>query len=328
MSILPTPSDIPLPTSPRCLPLDESHRVEELWFKDGTLVLGVERSIFRVYGGLLAEKSPVFHDMLEFPQPDDAEVFDGCPVVHLPDNEHDMKCFLRALFDFEFFLPFPEETTLDTLIGVIRISTKYQVDSLRKRALKHLSSSFPPTLAEYPASPSWHIPGAEWIHVVNFAREMSLDWILPFALYHVVAHCRPALLLNGTDVDGVHLELKPADKLLCLEQAVTMTGDASSQITDWLWEPLPIPGCSSGYNCTKARIAARKNAEGWRAQLTPPLRLWEPEDWDTLKVCQQCESAMKTRCQAAREAFWQGLPGRFGISGWDALKQMKEEQLA
>jgi hypothetical protein len=88
-----------LPTSPGS-PLDPS-RIEELWFKDGTLVLAAEGSLFRVYGGLLAKRSPVFHDMLQIPQPEDAELFDGCPVVHLPDNKCDLRCFLNALFDYE-----------------------------------------------------------------------------------------------------------------------------------------------------------------------------------------------------------------------------------
>ncbi|KAJ7884002.1 hypothetical protein B0H13DRAFT_1462062, partial [Mycena leptocephala] len=116
------------------------------WFKDGTLVLPAEGSLFRVYGGLLAKRSPVFHDMLQIPQPEDAELFDGCPMVHQPDNKCDLRCFLDALFDYEcrsrFFGAFPAKTTFDIVAGVIRLSTKYDVASLRNRALTHLSSAF------------------------------------------------------------------------------------------------------------------------------------------------------------------------------------------
>ncbi|KAJ7671713.1 hypothetical protein B0H17DRAFT_1085005, partial [Mycena rosella] len=124
MSIAQVPMDVPLPNSPTGSLLDESPRDDELWFTDGTLVLSAGRSSFRVYGGLLAKRSPVFHDMLQFPQPDDAEVVDGCPVVHLQDNEADLRCFLNALFDHQFFPSFPEKTSFDTLAGVIRLSTK------------------------------------------------------------------------------------------------------------------------------------------------------------------------------------------------------------
>ncbi|KAJ7659911.1 hypothetical protein B0H17DRAFT_954526 [Mycena rosella] len=167
--------DVPLPNSPPGSLLDESDHDDELWFSDGTLGLSAGRSSFRVYGGLLAKRSLVFHDMLQFPQPDDADVVDGCPMVHLQDNEADPRSFLNALFDYQFFPPFPEKTTFDILAGVIRLSTKYQVESLRKRALGHPLSSFPFTVDEYPGTPSLKIPDHEWIRVVNFAREMSID---------------------------------------------------------------------------------------------------------------------------------------------------------
>ncbi|KAJ7816053.1 hypothetical protein B0H14DRAFT_2245261, partial [Mycena olivaceomarginata] len=57
-----------------------------LWFNDGTWMLkaGMASSSFRVYGGFAAH-SPVFHDMLEFPQSEGAPAVDGCPVVLLSD---------------------------------------------------------------------------------------------------------------------------------------------------------------------------------------------------------------------------------------------------
>ncbi|KAJ7452259.1 hypothetical protein FB451DRAFT_1050917 [Mycena latifolia] len=326
----PTSSLSPRPGTP----LAEFARVEDLWFHDGTLVLAAGRSSFRVYGGLLAKQSPVFQDMLAFPQPADAEVIDGCPVVHLEDNEDDLRCFLKALFDYEFFPPFPDKATFDTLLGVIRLSSKYQVDSLRKRGLVHLSSAFPFTPTEYPGSPSWDFPtihldrSRDLIRLVNFAREMSIDWILPLALYRVTANCTIAELLNGIVVDGVHVDLAPQDRPICLEQRYALATSASAEITDFLWNPVPIPRCSSGYSCTKARIESRKQVEAYRMNNILPLKLWLPEDWAGLDVCPVCKSAMKETHQEALESFWQGLPERFGCPSWDALQQMKENELA
>lgn len=82
-------------------PLADCQRVDELWFKDGTLVLLTETSLFCVYGGLLATSSPVFQDMFEFPQPDNAEAIDDCPVVRLEDDAQNLTYFLKALFDYE-----------------------------------------------------------------------------------------------------------------------------------------------------------------------------------------------------------------------------------
>jgi hypothetical protein len=84
-----------------CAPAHEARRVADLWFHDGTLVLATETLLFRVYAGLLAKESPIFHDMLGLPQPKEGETMDGCPVVHLSDIGQDVEYFLKALFDYK-----------------------------------------------------------------------------------------------------------------------------------------------------------------------------------------------------------------------------------
>jgi hypothetical protein len=75
-------------------------RSENLWFNDGTIVLRAEKTIFRVYAGLLASQSSVFKDMLEFPQPSgSSETIEGCPVVTLHDSAQDLQNFLRVLHE-------------------------------------------------------------------------------------------------------------------------------------------------------------------------------------------------------------------------------------
>ncbi|KAJ6557724.1 hypothetical protein B0H19DRAFT_993531 [Mycena capillaripes] len=328
-----TDPDIPVPP---VLRTETASPRSGLWFKDGTLVLQAGASSFRVYAGLLAERSEVFHDMLQFPQPDHADSVEGCPVVQLPDAEGDATCFLKALFDYEFFPPYPAPTDFATMSGIIRLSTKYEVESLRKRALVHLSSAFPSDPSTYPPrSPSWKIEegkGREWIRVILFARELSLDWILPLALYRASAMCKPAEVMNGIHLDGVHMELSPQDKLLCLEQSNSLATSVSAATINFLWDPPSIPGCHGRndyekWACTNSRFLARRDAEGWRADAFP-LTLWMPTDWAQLKVCASCMTAMKAAHQQAVETCWDGLPERFGLPGWAELEQMKENALA
>jgi hypothetical protein len=77
-----------------------SSRCEELWFPDGSLVVRADKTVFRVYRGMLATASPVFSDMLSFPQPDGAETVEGCPVVVLHDSATDLRHFLGVLNDY------------------------------------------------------------------------------------------------------------------------------------------------------------------------------------------------------------------------------------
>ncbi|KAJ7463494.1 hypothetical protein B0H11DRAFT_2240965 [Mycena galericulata] len=206
-----TPDDSVTPS-----PTVEPRRVDQLWFNDGTLVLVTHTSLFRIYAGLLAKESPVFHDMLQLPQPENRETIDGCPVVRLQDNGRDVEYFLKALFDYKFFLPFPSPTDFDTISGIIRLSKKYEVEALLKRALVHLASAFPTAPAEYPGSSSWKLADQE-IRVVLFA----LEWILPVAFYRVCAQSRIEDILEGVYFANARVELDPRDKLECLRQHTT-----------------------------------------------------------------------------------------------------------
>ena len=78
----------------------------ELWFADGSVVLETDDVYFKVYSGILSQASPVFKDMFAFPQPiagtSDAESYDGCPLVHMPDAARDLRYFLKALHDSRY----------------------------------------------------------------------------------------------------------------------------------------------------------------------------------------------------------------------------------
>ncbi|KAJ7663670.1 hypothetical protein B0H17DRAFT_867480, partial [Mycena rosella] len=125
---------------------DTLERVESLWFDDGNIVICAHNVLFRVFRGILAARSPVFAEMLAFPQAEDAETIDGCPVLHLDDSAADTMYFLKAIFDYEFFAPYPAKTDFDAIHGILRLGQKYRVEPLRRRALQHLSSAHPTTL--------------------------------------------------------------------------------------------------------------------------------------------------------------------------------------
>ncbi|KAJ7195081.1 hypothetical protein GGX14DRAFT_677475, partial [Mycena pura] len=123
-------------------------RADGLWFHDCGLVIQAESTIFRVSGGILGTHSPIFHDMLSLPMADDVEMFEGCPLVRLPDTAEDITIFLKALIYYDFFEPSPARTTFVVLSAVLRMADKYQVVALRKRAVAHLSAAYPTPLVD------------------------------------------------------------------------------------------------------------------------------------------------------------------------------------
>ncbi|KAJ7792019.1 hypothetical protein B0H14DRAFT_3499749 [Mycena olivaceomarginata] len=164
-------------------------RVEDLWFPDHNLVLQAGNRLFRVSGGLLAARSPVFRDMLSIPQPDSQPLID-------------------AIFDSAFFERPPALTTFHIVAGVLRLATKYDVEYLQHRALLHLSAALPRSLEEYdlrtPAGPfaSRHSE----FSLLILAADLGLTWALPMAMY--LASCFPVkAIIDGIPFAGSDTQL-------------------------------------------------------------------------------------------------------------------------
>ncbi|KAF7979806.1 hypothetical protein HWV62_40866 [Athelia sp. TMB] len=99
------------------------------WFEDGTIIIHAQSTRFKVYRGMLAEKSAIFADMLSLPRPasssttEDDDFDDGCPVVRLSDTAEDWGCMLDNLFNRRHeFTPLSFPVTL----SLLRLGHKYQ----------------------------------------------------------------------------------------------------------------------------------------------------------------------------------------------------------
>ncbi|KAJ7152472.1 hypothetical protein C8R46DRAFT_869932, partial [Mycena filopes] len=220
-----------------------------LWFEDCGLIIRAENKLFRVSRDALATQSSIFRDMLTLPPPQDpAELMDGCPIVRLPDPLRDVDYFLRALFDYEFFNPYPARTTFSILSGVLRISHKYEVRGLLKRALVHLSSGFSTELKQQlqlrEEGQSWAHPGS-YIPIIALARQASADWIIPLTLYRLCREIPVENVLFGVNCHGFNVRLSERDQVYALKASTFFRTDATSQILAFLWSPTKLDGCTN-----------------------------------------------------------------------------------
>jgi hypothetical protein len=73
----------------------------DFWFRDGSIVLYVDKTLFRVHQTILAKHSEVFNDLFTLPQPtaEEEETVDGCRVVMLHDSKEDFVDLLNAIYD-------------------------------------------------------------------------------------------------------------------------------------------------------------------------------------------------------------------------------------
>jgi hypothetical protein len=69
-----------------------------LYFEDGDLVIGAQRTIFCVYAGILKNKSGAFDSMFDTSSASGQAMYDGKPCVELDqENAADLYYFLLTL---------------------------------------------------------------------------------------------------------------------------------------------------------------------------------------------------------------------------------------
>ncbi|KAJ7684254.1 hypothetical protein DFH06DRAFT_1155121 [Mycena polygramma] len=318
-------------------------RVEQLWFSDGGLVVQAEQSLFRVSSGILAARSLVFQDMLLLNQPPDAETIEGCPVVRLPDSAADVTCFFRAIFDSSFFEPYPSCAALDVVISILHLSNKYAVDYLLRRALVHLSSDFPTTLAGQLADGDIDVarlssitdvaePHNAIIASIQIAREVNALWLLPSAFYDLASTDAVVMdqVLNSVAHNRSPAKLSRDDQILFLKTSLQISCQGL-QVVRFLSTPRSITGCQRERKCIRTRMDVLAQAQdhiigGCSAH---PLGIFSAQmDAKLLDgCCTICHGFCTKAYQEGREAVWDKLPEFCGLPPWPELEEMKASAL-
>ncbi|KAF7289703.1 BTB domain-containing protein [Mycena indigotica] len=296
-------------------------RADGLWFSDCGLVLRAENTVFRVSRDFMATHSRIFRDMLALgPAPTDAETFDGCPLVGLPDSAEDTTKVLKGLLYHDFLSFNATDNTIAVLLSILRMAHKYEVSSLLKRSLHHVSLLFPTTLAALDTSGQRHQkaagpgPGVDWPTVILTARRVSMEWMLPVAFYWMCSPTYEGAILRSP---------------LSVEDKQRWVVGLRQLDTQERWEVLaflsaaPNPGCPSKEQCAQSRASVRLAVDQFMRSrpaepLGLPLHLWGPVSWNSLEaqVCPLCVADMRAAHRAARESLWARLPQIFDLPSW------------
>ncbi|KAI0355243.1 hypothetical protein OH77DRAFT_354435 [Trametes cingulata] len=121
-------------------------RDEDLWFSSGNItIIAGGRVAFRVYQGVLSQRSEAFRGLFELPPPPDSEKMDGCPVVHLSDSPSDLKPLLLVIYcrkNYFYKRDEPIPIPFHTLASLIRMSHKYGVQDVYNTALARLKKYY------------------------------------------------------------------------------------------------------------------------------------------------------------------------------------------
>ncbi|KAJ7112482.1 hypothetical protein C8R44DRAFT_711000 [Mycena epipterygia] len=301
-------------------------QVDGLWFSNDTLVLRAEDSIFRVSQSILAARSSVFQSMFEFPQPtsDGDEMMDGSPVVRLHDAAAEVEPFLRAIFDSSYFMPPPAAIDFHAVLGILRLSHKYDVNYLYKRALLHLETVYPIDLANYRSISSNALNYKDGVialdlKAIPILQEVGATWLLPFAFYSVGTYSPKELLGAGKTWDDLPVETKQTCILLHAQHV---------RDTYRLLQFLGPMNCTSD-SCEPIRQALLTDSVIFRGAVMTdqnPLSDWPDTEWRDLKaeLCDDCFLRARAEYDRVEAEIWDGLPENCGLEeGWDGLTEKR-----
>ncbi|KAJ7134078.1 hypothetical protein C8R43DRAFT_1239368 [Mycena crocata] len=311
----------------------EVKRIEGLWFSNDTLVLRAGNSAFRVTKSILAARSTVFETMLEFPQPPllapDEETIDGCPAVVLHDRPHEVEPFLRAIFDSSYFMPPPAKVDFNVVLGILRLSHKYDINYLYQRALLHLETVYStdlPSFRRHRESNNLKYDRrfvAPDLKAIRILHEVGAVWLLPLAYYSIGTFQARTLLGAGRAWDVLPVEMK----LRC-----TMLQAHHLRATNKVHALFLDRG-----KCTTASCAKNKDMylelllqDADEDEGLDPLYEWETSNWGELReeLCSRCFARAQRRYEAAVSAIWDALPGNCGVQDWDVLREKRRLSVA
>ncbi|KAH9925666.1 uncharacterized protein BXZ73DRAFT_49945 [Epithele typhae] len=326
-----------------CIP-DEfppERRDAELWIEDGTLVLAVEDTAFRVYKGLLKIHSPVFKDMLALPTSllpagvtVGTTVVDGekCTVVRLPDSAREWRYVLRVLVvgdgrTLKCVLNLSRSGSdlfLMVLLAYIRLGHKYKIEDVYRRSLKALKGVLKPRWS-FSARP--RLLPSYALCVVNIARLTGEPSLLPYAMLLCSRGVSPAFTGYIVHSDGKKEDLNEEDDTRCIQATRKLVLLTLSAITEVVLPPMT---CKEGRKCQKMMdTLARTLLPTVMNPMSPgPM---DPMLWSVVRseefrlaqkmLCASCWDQLSFfRVRKQREEVWNMLPSLFDISSDEEYK--------
>ncbi|KAJ7061525.1 hypothetical protein C8F01DRAFT_1137677 [Mycena amicta] len=316
-------------------------RVPSLWFDDGTLVIRSQKTLFKVHRSILSARSSVFRDMLAFPQSNSGtETFEDCLLVEMPDEPGDVLAFFLAIYDSSYFMPPPNKIDLSTLLGILRLSHKYDIEYLFRRALAHLDGHL--HFEEYnflfkPRQGTITVPddtdsalAVDWdpssqetssvplIGVIQALTAVEAQWLLPVARYWLSSMPLETLIKipsETLDGDALRQILRSRETLVRQRGRIVLFLSAPD------WEGQNV-GCENSELCDPWRSDMlvdqfRQNVQGGEARMLDNL------DTDGTELCSVC----LTLPHLFQFVAWARLPDMFDLPPWESLKAQRKTVL-
>ncbi|KAH8826436.1 hypothetical protein DL96DRAFT_1282792 [Flagelloscypha sp. PMI_526] len=310
--------------------------VSDLWFSDGNIVIKTGNRLFKVHRGVLAYHSTFFADLQSLPPSEDQELFEGCPVVEMPDDADAIEYFLRAIINPDFFLPPPASSQYPIVAGILRIAHKYNSPVFKQRALRHLSARMSISRKDYIHRASY---STSLFVSNNFAKdalvayeidsavllqEVGGTWCLPIVFMSFSRH-RAGIIMEGVDFNSEHYEFTPDQKVQLMKGKERLTNAEIPRRLVAMATTATNPECK----LAQCVLGCRQLLDLFLLTATDPTP-WVTDTFEsrvTNSFCQRCNAKIKGEYTRMQIEIWELLPEIFGFPPWADLKKAKKEAL-
>ncbi|KAI0345877.1 hypothetical protein BDW22DRAFT_1353483 [Trametopsis cervina] len=318
------------------------------WFEDGNIILLADSDestavAFKVHRGVLARQSEIFQSLFEVAQPPpDSETIEQCPVIRMHDIPVELSNLIKALYDGPHGLNTEHLPGIDSFFyvaGILRISTKYCIASLRSQAIRHLTQTWSYTLRGHDdmlnralntsEERGLSYPYVHPLHVLNLARAVDVQIIVPSALYFLSLYPLDDILRGDHPKLLVEHPSRPPSELNAqdLKSYTLMFQYRLQLVLDFVRKTcgartLSVK-CANEQRCRKgfAQLANRLSRE-W-VMRTGPIHFMS-QSINELNgfqdVCTSCRVNFRKDVTKAREDAWMNLPLAIGLPPWDQLE--------
>ncbi|KAL6310486.1 hypothetical protein BKA93DRAFT_19223 [Sparassis latifolia] len=320
-------------------------RHPEFCFEDANIAVVAGHQYFLVHQGLLCHHSPVFRHVVRSLAMDKGRRIEGRPALPVQDPPEEMAQLLRALYTFSFRMFASDFLVVSALL---RMSTKYAIEDLRKEVLRTLLMSWPTTLplwelrekavtnADGMYAPRPNLPHP--ILMIELAREVNAPELLPSAFYDLSRYLPSQLATGYTHGSATHL-LAADDLLRVLNGKELSARFFSTFIVNELEGRLPSEWClhrhqGDGHRARACQMAfeaitfevlrdvngvvCNRNSDPLFAIVDSFLmqtRDDEPgvENRAVCRACEACRMEYAVAVEATREEFWRRIPEWFDL---------------
>ncbi|KAF8176799.1 hypothetical protein BJ912DRAFT_1024315 [Pholiota molesta] len=318
-------------------PLPSRH--PDLWFSDGNIALVAGAFYFNVHKGLICRHS-----------------------VPLSDAVKDLFRFLLALYDgVSCLMRFPissgikhDAQDFETVASLLRLSTKYSAEHIRKDVVRGMSAVWPKTLsawefreADATDATGVYKPRSIYPHpilVINLARETGTIELLPSAFYDL-SRCAASEIATGylapghSDRSEVHVlsdddlmntlrGREHASRFLSTFVVNELEGRDVSPTCVYRNDPDPFRKrvCQATFEATTFEILRDVNGVVFHRSSDPLFAIMDADLMQTRsdsasgrlnllhRACEPCRIEFTASVDAAREEMWHKMPAWFGIT--------------